>query len=605
MLRTRVLERLHAAASYPVVLVLAPAGFGKTTAIRHFLRHENPIYVETPSAPSLDHFMQAFARGCSPHFPEMATPPEHPNDNSKNTVQTLELYIAWAKTHLLASRRTIVIEDLHRADSDSAIATFLERMVDVSKPGIQWVFSSRTRGHLPITKWQAYGDADAPMSADDLRITDDEAMALATSLRSPASPKQVRTWVSQTRGFAVPLAYAIRLSALRGSVAGIIDGTQAVTFDFLAQQLWASLVDHDRTILEIAAFLPPLHLHAYEKIGIENATSAISRLCSEIAFMSLATNGTFSMHDLFRLFVRQQTALSGPLVENNRRDAALRILFESQHFNEAFRLLIDSRSANELAAAIERFPTSVTDMTVLREMAELTRHFPASDLSLGMLYFHADYWSWSGDPHHSRHYSEELLKRQDATSAQLFCAIRAIFRAVDFKTPSEQRTWLQRLPQITSRLGSVHRTQTSVYEASLLARSPATHDGAFSLLQGVDDQVNSLNANAQLDALITVANAYYYLGDSDAALRAGRSAVAVSRIVGDTREAARALNNLGLMLLNSYDPELESIFDPLRVASKKRVHGVLLMLAIGFRPRISPGKGKQKLLLLPVIFKLP
>ena len=63
--RRRVTKRLLEAATYPIVLVIAPAGFGKTTAIRHFLAQcENVILVNTPVATTLEQFIHAFARAC-------------------------------------------------------------------------------------------------------------------------------------------------------------------------------------------------------------------------------------------------------------------------------------------------------------------------------------------------------------------------------------------------------------------------------------------------------------------------------------------------------------------------------------------------------------
>ena len=203
---------------FPITLVIAPAGFGKTTAIKCLLAESDQasIYVATPPATSFEYFIQAFARACSAHFPQMATPPHHADAGSEEA--NLDVYIAWAAIHLRTSSSTIAIDDLQYSDQDRSIGFFLSRLADSTSGHVTWIFGSRTRGSLPVTRWQAYGDADVAITADDLRMTLEEAVAYGASLKCPATIEQLETWVSQTRGFPVPLAYAIRLAARRHSV---------------------------------------------------------------------------------------------------------------------------------------------------------------------------------------------------------------------------------------------------------------------------------------------------------------------------------------------------------------------------------------------------
>jgi len=196
------------------MFVTAPAGFGKTTAIRKILSlSEHPIFIPTPKDAVLAQFVQAFGQACTPRFPEMASPPHESVSDASDAESNVDIYTAWAKTNLSDARCTIAVDDLQRADGDPTIAMFLSRLADSTKAHANWLFCSRTRGHLPLTRWQAYGDADDPVNADDLRMTVEEAIALARSLNSSASETQIKAWVDQTLGFPVALAYAIRLSA--------------------------------------------------------------------------------------------------------------------------------------------------------------------------------------------------------------------------------------------------------------------------------------------------------------------------------------------------------------------------------------------------------
>ena len=235
--RPRVMQRLFEAATYPIVLVIAPAGFGKTTAIRQLLStRQNAVLVATPSgANTLSRFVFAFARACSAVVPSMSSPPNEFTEPN-NPEQELELYSAWAIANLQTAQCTIAIDDLHHVEQDKRIAELLVRLTDACKDNIQWILASRSNALLPRVRWQAYGVADAAITADDLRMSHDEACRLASTLNSPVSPQELAGWVSQTSGFPVPLTYAIRASARRSSIDGIADGMRSLTFHFLAEQ---------------------------------------------------------------------------------------------------------------------------------------------------------------------------------------------------------------------------------------------------------------------------------------------------------------------------------------------------------------------------------
>ena len=499
----------------------------------------------------------------------MVSPPLKSAVGLSDTESGLELYAAWATTHLRDARCTIAIDDLQHADQAPNVSSFLERLADSLKDHIKWVFSSRTNGSLPVTRWQAYGDADATVTAYDLRMTLDDAVDIATSMDSPATVKELAFLVEQTRGFPVPITYAIRLSARRGSAAGITEGTRSFTFGFLAKQLWASLQIHECALLEVAAFLPPIHVHDYETAGYEMASSVIFRLCDDIAFLNVTETGIFSMHDLFRDFVRLQVSLGGPKKQHKCCDSAVSILMQSRHYNEAFELLLEFGDTSKIIDAVEDHPSSITDLSVIHRVVCATERVPPAKLKLEILYIQTEHWSWFDEPHKSLQFAEELIRRLDAPSRHLLCALRSIYRIIDGRDAEEQLDWLARMSELVGRLDENDAVQAYACQASLLARFPETLKEARSLARLVQRKMNVLDSLAQVNAQIALANALHYLGDNDAALRATNEAVAVARAVNNVQELARTLNSHGLMLMCVFDPDVELIFEPLRDAVER------------------------------------
>jgi LuxR family maltose regulon positive regulatory protein len=232
--RPRLIHRLHEAAKYPVVLIIAPAGFGKTTAVRQLLAFcTDPILISVPPGiTSLYQFIRAFAQGCSVRFPAMAEPPVEFAANVPLS-KYIDLYASWAVAHLKDVESVIAIDDLQNVPAELGIAEFFGRLSDNCKSHLQLILASRTPDNLPLVHWQAYGEATSAISADDLRITVDEATELARAVGSLATEEQLATWVSQTKGFPIPLAFAIRASTTRDRVRDIMDDARSLTFSFL------------------------------------------------------------------------------------------------------------------------------------------------------------------------------------------------------------------------------------------------------------------------------------------------------------------------------------------------------------------------------------
>jgi DNA-binding CsgD family transcriptional regulator len=570
LIRPRVQSLIESASAYPITVVIAPAGFGKTTAVDQTLVSvPNVISMHVPYKSTLHHFIREFAERCSSLVPAMATPPELPPSSLDDINQAVEIYVAWTLVHLKNKTCTISVDDVQNAEVADGAVPFIVRIIDGTKAHLKWILVSRLRGTLPLTRWQAYGDADMPITASDLQMSIEEACSYAAFLNSPATEDDIRRWVDQTSGFAVPLTHAIRTSARRKTALGIMDSSRSVTFEFLADQIWCSLSSDDQSLLEVASFLPPFHIHEIEEFGIIDASSRISRLCTDIALIELTTTGLFTMHDLFRDFVQRLLLIAGPSVMKSRRRVAVDILLSSKQYDAALRVLLQDKDTEYLEAIVECHDFRTSDNLLIRNIIDATNATSISDFGLGMLLLQIEFWSWFGHANRLRLLAEEILKRSGTTSDQLSRAVLAIFKAINSLGLQEQQKWLIQMPAIVERLNAPDRTLAQLCLASFLARESETSESSLRILSECIPKVDELQPSSRVDALIATSITYFYLERLQSATDSARLAAFATDELGTLRQRARALNNLGVMLLASCDPELETLFEPLRDAVER------------------------------------
>lgn len=560
------MRRLLEAAEYPIILIAAPAGFGKTTAIRQFLaRCENPIFISTPQPTSnLSRFIRAFSEGCCTFVPAMSTPPSELSEEALSSELELELHTAWAIANLRTVPCTIAIDDLQHADGDPRVAAFLSKLTDNCGDQIQWLFSSRTQGLLPRSSWQAYARADATINADDLRMDEDEAAELASNWSSNVSREQLSNWVTQTQGFPIPLTYAIRASSRRGNIDQLTDGMRGLTFNFLAEHLWQALQNDERALLEFAALLPSIQVHDYEYFGIDRAGAKLASLTDDIAFISLNAASVFLMHDLFRDFVRQQILARGISGYRQVAQQAAGLLLESGRPLDGLQLLVDIGDISALLSAIESSPIQLDNFDFTPALVASIERQEKETLNLGALLLLTNYWTRRGSAANSLLYAEELLRRPEATSHHLLCAVRTISRFTHYRSAQSHRTWLNRIPAILDRLDKSDYTQALAFQANYCCRFPELIGDAKRQLGMILRDLQYLSPLDRFDVLMVNAVTFLVLDDQESALKSTREALSDAQTLGDSREAVRALNALGMILYMRCDSEFEVVSEQVR-----------------------------------------
>jgi len=195
-----------------VALVVAPAGFGKSIAVRQSLATagDDIYYRVAPDATTL----LAFLRGLTDAL-EASVPGAHLSlaiayeRAIQSPAPAAELAL-WLGEHLREAALRIVVDDLHNATA-SSVPEFIRATIEAAPQSVRWLLATRDASSFPVGSWLAHGVADAPLDEAALRFTRDEIRALAAIRELQLAPERFDEIERLTNGWpsAVDLALAL------------------------------------------------------------------------------------------------------------------------------------------------------------------------------------------------------------------------------------------------------------------------------------------------------------------------------------------------------------------------------------------------------------
>jgi LuxR family maltose regulon positive regulatory protein len=241
--RERLLRRLAQSAHVPVTLIAAPAGYGKTTLLVHWL--------------------QADAR------PLTWLTVDQADDDAEQLIASLALSLGEpadltlaAVTYAIERREepfVLALDDVHHLRSAEALAV-LDAIADAVPPGSQVVLAGRGEPGLPIGRLRGQGRL-VELRAPDLVMTRREAAKMLSLAGLELAPADVQVLLDRTEGWATGL-YIAALS-LRGHsdlhrAVLRFGGDDRLLADYLRDELLDGLDAERRRFLERTSVLEEL-----------------------------------------------------------------------------------------------------------------------------------------------------------------------------------------------------------------------------------------------------------------------------------------------------------------------------------------------------------
>lgn len=355
IVRRRVLERIASAARQRVVLMIAPAGYGKSVALRQYLDGVGEralLFDVLPEHRGLLPFLRGFADALAEVAPDArATLPGAYERNAASSSPGSDLAL-WMHSHLKSFRGTIAIDDLHVAQDDREVTRFVASLIERTKGGVQWILASRSTTGLPIGTWLAYGESDLAIDEHDLKFSIDETRETARAFRLTVRDEELYELLNVTDGWATALSFAMRSSTRSIDIRNISSLTRDMIYRYLAEQVYESLDDEERRFLETASLLPDVRVERLIAAGFDRAASVLEALRGRVAFITEIDAGRYRLQDLFRDFALRQLELRGQTVARERRVAFARVLAATDDDASALRLFIEAGALDEARALL-------------------------------------------------------------------------------------------------------------------------------------------------------------------------------------------------------------------------------------------------------------
>ena len=246
--RPRLSERLDRGAASKLMLVSAPAGFGKTTVLTEWL-------AAGPAAPaderlvawlSLDRgdndpasfwtyviaALRTVASGVGESALALLQAPQPPPIETVLTVLLNEL-------GAIAADIVLVLDDYHVIDAPD-VQNGMAFLLDHLPPGLHVVIASRADPALPLARWRARGELVEARAAE-LRFTPDEAAAYFNEMMGlQLTARDVAALEGRTEGWIAALQLAALSMQGRDDIAGFIAGfagDDRYVVDYLAEEV--------------------------------------------------------------------------------------------------------------------------------------------------------------------------------------------------------------------------------------------------------------------------------------------------------------------------------------------------------------------------------
>lgn len=214
--RSRLLERLNARAARKLVLVSAPAGFGKTTLILQWLHKQDrricwlSIDEHDNNATRFWQYLIGSIATVIDDFGAEANTLLKEQSNAEAAVTSLVNELsAWSMS---GNELSIVLDDFHNIEDNETLRSF-SYFIDFLPPNVEVVITTRFEPNLPISRWSVKNWVDGIYASDLMFSYDESKTFFSDYMELSLTDSQIQSIFRRTEGWIA----AMQLTALSAS----------------------------------------------------------------------------------------------------------------------------------------------------------------------------------------------------------------------------------------------------------------------------------------------------------------------------------------------------------------------------------------------------
>ncbi len=362
--RPRLMERMDEALSFALVLVSAPAGFGKTTAVSQWAKQGKapPLaWVSLDNGDNdpvrfWDYFIAALTK-LKPGIGQAASNMLH----SPQPYPTESVLTALINDFAgISGDCAVVLDDYHLISSD-AVHEGITFLLDHLPPNMHVIIAARAVPPLPLPRFRGRA-VMVELGADDLRFTADETAALLKEMLGfPLSAEEIALLNSKTEGWAVGLkmaALSMRGRQGRAEFLASFTGSQRYVMDYLLEEVLKQQSDDVRDFLLNTSVLDrlcaPLCDAVTGRAGSQNMLAGLESSFGGFLIPLDDSRQWYRYHHLFGDLLRHQLQVTGGTDEVNHRHRLAGAWFEENDLpGDAIRHALAARDWHRVMALID------------------------------------------------------------------------------------------------------------------------------------------------------------------------------------------------------------------------------------------------------------
>ncbi|MEP6717779.1 MAG: BTAD domain-containing putative transcriptional regulator [bacterium] len=375
--RPRLTDRLLANLAYPLTLVTANAGSGKTTLVADFLRTHERQFVwyqldHTDADPAV--FLGYLGFGIQKLVPDFGQAlfsylQETRGESAQHPERAVDVFLNEVLEHV-ERQLILVLDDYHHLGANTAVHAVMDRLLAYLPDVLHVVIVSREVPPLALGRLRTHSPL-ATIDRGDLLFTDEETRELFRRVFDlELTPEQLAEYRERTHGWitALQLVRQVAQRAVISSREGQADVPDLVEvlrqserdiFDYFAEEVFSDEPAEVQDLLLKVSLLDRIELDIcaalYEGF---NCSRVLPNLVRRNVFISVASDRRgeeYRLHPLFQNFLRRRLRseigrdgvsaehqrCAGYFIEHQAWEQAVRHLLAAEDFDNAARLIAE------------------------------------------------------------------------------------------------------------------------------------------------------------------------------------------------------------------------------------------------------------------------